>query len=69
MLRTLQNRMTFAKTGSGQASRKVIEKRETLLQVSTMGSSAAFLPGKKTRFLRHLFTQNDQFTKTGSGQT
>jgi hypothetical protein len=37
--------------------------------VSTMGSSAAFLPGKKTRFLRHLFTQNDQSTKTDIGKT
>jgi hypothetical protein len=60
--------MTFAKTGSGQASRKVIEKRETLLQVSTMGSSAAFLPGKKAIFAPFC-TQNDQFTKTGSGRT
>ena len=25
--------------------------------------------GKKTVFLRHVFTQNDHFAKTGSGQT
>jgi hypothetical protein len=33
------------------------------------GPVAAQSTGEKTHLLRHFYTKNDQFTKTGSGQT